>query len=286
MTVGLVAPALASPDQEYACEPMGDASPLVILVGTMPGRALVQRNPSGEGGSTRLETVMLFDQSPPVAVDQDPATYPKPYYQSRDDYDGAGVRFTLTDDDSGILSDGTMETSCRLTGKPLSHPDDILALRHAMTGQWSGELAYRDYQNDRWFSIPMKVETGGLKTARTFITLAEFDDGASGKVRTSSMAMLADKGETEYFTQYRPGRKPDSYANNLQVVSATDLTHWTIVATREGVDDNRPALIKETSVRDGDTLTTLKEVHFIDNPDADDWVVRNRITLTWLGASF
>ena len=50
------------------------------------------------------------------------------------------------------------------------------------------------------------------------------------------------------------------------------------IASAEGMDDDRPALIRETTTRDGDRLVTLKEVDFTDDA-ADEWLQRNRTVL-------
>jgi hypothetical protein len=65
----------------------------------------------------------------------------------------------------------------------------------------------------------------------------------------------------------------------LTLASATDAAHWTILAVEEGADDNRPARIRLTTTRDGASLTTLKEVDFLDDT-AEEWLTRNRTVLT------
>jgi len=57
-----------------------------------------------------------------------------------------------------------------------------------------------------------------------------------------------------------------------------DAAHWTIRAELDGMDDDRPARIRETTTRDGASLVTLKEVDFLDEP-GEQWFSRNRSVL-------
>ena len=50
----------------------------------------------------------------------------------------------------------------------------------------------------------------------------------------------------------------------------------------QGEDDNRPATLRLTTVRDGDRVETLKEVDFLDD-DKSEWLTRNRTRLTRTG---
>ena len=34
---------------------------------------------------------------------------------------------------------------------------DIAAARSSLVGRWQGSLEYRDYQEDKWFGLPVKV---------------------------------------------------------------------------------------------------------------------------------
>ncbi|MEM1131866.1 MAG: MliC family protein [Pseudomonadota bacterium] len=266
MSVSWAAPAQASYDDQFVCEVLGDVQPVIIISAEDSRKAKVQFTTSVDSGDGDTITTEMQQVISASGVR----------------YEGEDISFHAKGNE-GILTSGTLTTACRFAAEQ-SEPGDIGNIRAAMVGRWNGKLEYRDYQSDQWFPIPMQMTVEQLPDPMTFLALAAFDDGAGGFVRTSTMTMLANEGKTEYLTQFRAGRVPDVYANTLQVVTASDDTHWTIIATREGMDDDRPAMIKETSVRDGDTMTTLKEVHFIDNSDSDDWLVRNRITLIYSGA--
>ena len=97
-------------------------------------------------------------------------------------------------------------------------------------------------------------------------------------VHITSLAMLGRDGVTEHSTAFRAGRTPELGSDTLTLTAAADALHWTIEATRTGQDDNRPARIRETTIRDGTKLTTLKQVAFLDAP-SEQWFSRNRTVL-------
>lgn len=166
------------------------------------------------------------------------------------------------------------------TAQPVAAPaPGIAAVRRGQVGSWEGKLEYRDYQSDRWFPLPVKVaiEDGGDGT--TLIRKADFDDGpARGNVRIITTSMLSADGGTEYNATFRAGRPAELTACKLQLTGA-GVDRWTLIALRDGEDDDRRARIRETTVRAGQTLTTLKEVDFLDDA-GETWITRNRTTLT------
>lgn len=154
----------------------------------------------------------------------------------------------------------------------------------SQTGDWSGKLEYRDYQADSWFGLPMRVSIADGGDGVTQIRTADFDDGPRvGVVRITSVSMLGGEGgATEYSVGFRKGRTPEVSTARLTLTQWRDPAHWTILAEEEATDDDRPALIRSTTVRDGATLTTLKEVDFTDD-EGEEWLVRNRSTLEKVG---
>lgn len=107
-----------------------------------------------------------------------------------------------------------------------------------------------------------------------------FDDGPRvGNVFITSLSMLGPDDTSEYSTGFRAGRAPGLSTYSLALTAAADSGHWTILALREGLDDNRPARIRETTTRDGTSLITLKEVDFLDDA-GEEWFSRNRTVLT------
>jgi len=79
---------------------------------------------------------------------------------------------------------------------------------------------------------------------------------------------------------FRKGRKPELSTTTLTLAPSTrDATHWTLTETETATDDDRPATIRLTTVRDGEKVVTLKEVDFTDDT-GETWLQRNRTTLT------
>lgn len=155
--------------------------------------------------------------------------------------------------------------------------------RASTAGAWTGELQYLDYQSGDWQGIPVTVTVTLEGDSNTLSRRAAFDDGPRvGMVYITSLAMLGADGVTEYSTSFRAGRTPDVSTYTLALSTAADTEHWTMLATREGEDDNRPAMIRETSTRDGARFVTLKEVDFLDEP-GEQWFSRNRTVLERAG---
>ena len=159
---------------------------------------------------------------------------------------------------------------------------DIASLRLALAGTWEGELAYLDYQSGEWFGLPMDVTIEDAGDGVTIIRKSDYNDGpAVGNVRIVSTAMFDPENAAEYVGTFRAGRPAELATYTLSLESADAADSWTMIATTEGTDGGEPARIRETTVRDGDTVTTLKEVDPA-NDGAEEWITRNRTTLTRL----
>jgi hypothetical protein len=157
---------------------------------------------------------------------------------------------------------------------------DIAAARSSLVGRWQGKLEYRDYQADKWFGLPVKVEVRDGGDSVTLIRTADYDDGPkTGNVRITTVSMLAADGTHESSATFRKGKTVEVETSALQLTSARDAAHWTLVETVTATDDDRPATIRLTTTRDGDSLVTLKEVDFTDDAKTE-WLARNRTTLT------
>lgn len=172
--------------------------------------------------------------------------------------------------------------------KPAAAPPEapvvtLAQARASTAGAWQGELQYLDYQSGEWQGIPVTVTIMVAGDGNTVSRRAQFDDGPSvGMVYITSMSMLGPDGTTEYSTSFRSGRTPELSTYTLTLSAADAAEHWTMLAMRDGEDDDRPARIRETTTRDGVGLTTLKEVDFLDDTRAE-WLVRNRTVLERTG---
>lgn len=175
------------------------------------------------------------------------------------------------------------------TGLVAETPAITLAqARDSQVGRWEGKLEYRDYQADEWFGLPVKVEVRDGGDGVTQLRVADFDDGPqTGIVRITSVSMLLPKasdsdGLTEYTATFRKGRAAELGSAQLALTAGADAAHWVLVSTETARDDDRPARIRVTMTRDGDTLVALKEVDFSDDAQ-EAWLVRNRETLRRVG---
>lgn len=160
-----------------------------------------------------------------------------------------------------------------------SHPS-IAELRLALVGNWNGALEYLDYQSRQWFGLPLAVAVEDGGDGVTIIRKSDYDDGpAVGNVRIVGAAMYDPESGTEYIGTFRAGRPAELIAYSIRLEAVSDLENWTMIAETDGEDGGEPARIRETTVRAGDSLTTLKEVDPV-NDGADEWITRNRTTLT------
>lgn len=162
-----------------------------------------------------------------------------------------------------------------------SPPVDLAAARASMVGAWSGSLEYLDYTANKWFGIPVKVQIEDQGDGATIIRKADFDDGPTvGNVRITTVELLdAAKAKVSVGT-FRKGRAAEVSVYDARLDgTAKDAKHWTMIEEVKAEDDNRPAMLRLTTIRDGDTVTTLKQVDFLDDTKAE-WISRNRTKLT------
>lgn len=161
---------------------------------------------------------------------------------------------------------------------------DVVSARASMTGEWAGTLEYRDYTADRWFGIPVKTRVADQGDGATTIRASDFDDGPKvGNVRITSVELFDAATSSISVGTFRKGRAVEVMAYNVRLDPASrDATHWTMIEEAKGTDDERPATLRLTTVRDGDRIKTIKEVDFLDD-DQQVWLTRNRTRLTRSG---
>lgn len=147
-------------------------------------------------------------------------------------------------------------------------------LETGLAGNWTGSLGYRDYQSDKLFELALKTEIRTLPDGVTVLRISTFDDGPKTGFVTITTASLHDRAAgTVTSASLRKGRKVETDTETLTVAAYTDPAHWTIRAEQDGEDDDKPALLRITEVRDGDTLTATKEVQ--PKGSAKGWQFRN-----------
>lgn len=138
--------------------------------------------------------------------------------------------------------------------RPLVTRDRVYA---ALAGRWTGTLEYRDYQDPtRRVTLPTTLEVvrggDGLELRYTY------DDGPGKTVRSAERLVL-DVGVT---AMQWGGPAPDSLAHWTVLVLGDAPGPGTIrfVAQRDGLDDGRPARLRETFTIGRTDLHILKEV--------------------------
>ena len=158
---------------------------------------------------------------------------------------------------------------------------DIAAARAAMTGTWSGKLEYLDYGANKWFGIPVKTQIKVQRDGVTLIRKSDFDDGPKvGNVRITSVELLDPAAGTVTTAAFRKGRSVEIFTYAVRFDGApADATHWTMVEEALGKDDDRPAILRLTTTRDGDSIETVKQIDFQDD-DKAEWITRNRTRLS------
>lgn len=157
---------------------------------------------------------------------------------------------------------------------------DVSKARASLNGNWEGSLEYLDYTANKWFGIPVKTTIEDQGDGATTIRKSDFDDGPKvGIVRITSIELFDAAKGTVAIGTFRKGRTPniDTYTVRMEG-SAQDATHWTMVEEVLGQDNNRPALLRITTKRDGDSMEALKQVDFQDD-DKNEWLSRNRVRL-------
>jgi hypothetical protein len=158
---------------------------------------------------------------------------------------------------------------------------DVATARASLIGDWTGTLEYLDYTANEWFGIPVKTSIEDQGDGATTIRKSDFDDGPKvGIVRITSVELFDANAGTLSVGTFRKGRKAniDVFSVRMEGI-AQDATHWTMVEEVLGQDDNRPAILRTTTTRDGDSLESLKQVDFQDD-DKAEWLSRNRLRLT------
>ncbi len=172
-------------------------------------------------------------------------------------------------------------TACFLAGPALAQatpsPFDLQA---GLAGKWVGALGYRDYQSNKLFELAMKTDIQALPDKATVIRVTAFDDGPKAGLVYITAASLYDTAKSAVSTTtLRKGRTVETSTETVTTFAYADPTHWVVRYEEDGTDDDKPALLRTTETRDGDTVKTIKEVM----PKAEaakGWQFRNQTRLT------
>lgn len=152
-------------------------------------------------------------------------------------------------------------------------------LQAALAGHWTGALGYRDYQTDRLEELPVRTEIRAVGDGATVIRVSAFDDGPKAGTVTITTARLYAADGTVSEASLRKGRPVEVTTERVSVAAYADPTHWSVRYEQDGTDGDRPAKLRVTESRDGDTLLSVKEVLPASATDGV-WRFRNRTRLT------
>lgn len=153
-------------------------------------------------------------------------------------------------------------------------------LHAGLAGQWRGALGYRDYQSNKLFELPVTTEFRMIPDAATEVAVSAFDDGPkAGTVYITSLSLFDAKAGTVISTSFRKAGRPDIETGQVSVTAFGDATHWTLIYEATASDDNKPARIRVTETRDGETLLSVKEVA-PNAPEGAPFRFRNQTRLT------
>ena len=163
-------------------------------------------------------------------------------------------------------------------------PVDVAAARASIVGNWAGSLEYLDYGANKWFGIPVTTFVEDQGDGVTMIRKSDFDDGPKvGNVRITSVELFDPAVGTVTTATFRKARPLEVLTYNVRMQgTAPDVTHWTMVEEALGRDDDRPAILRLTTTRDGNAIETVKQVDFQDD-DKSEWLTRNRTRLKRVG---
>ena len=167
-----------------------------------------------------------------------------------------------------------------MAAAPPPVPTPVL-LDTALAGHWAGTLGYRDYQTNALVKLKIKTAVRAVADGVTTIRASEFDEG-SGRTPAfiTNIALYDAAAATVSSVSARKGQPIEVSTDQLRVAEFTDATHWTIVAERDGSDNDKPAKLRTTERRNGDRLTATEDVM---PAGTTAWAFRNVTELTRKG---
>jgi hypothetical protein len=147
-----------------------------------------------------------------------------------------------------------------------------------LAGEWEGALGYRDYQSNELFELEVVTTIALSEDGRTLIRTSRFDEGDAPDVFIVSMSSFDDTSGLYETAGFRAGRAMYVTRESVEAREVRNDTHWALVFTERGMDDDRAADIRITLTRTGDDTLAVKEVDYLDDP-AVAWEFRNQTRL-------
>jgi len=123
--------------------------------------------------------------------------------------------------------------------------------------KWTGKLTYLDYQSNKEVSIPAYITVEKTEDPDAFIFINEFPD--EPKANSSETIRIEDNGKV--FGNESVTEKISDEEGSLKIVTEG-----------EGMDDEKPALIRHTYFISKSKFTVQKDVNF---RDGNNFLKRN-----------
>ena len=161
---------------------------------------------------------------------------------------------------------------------PVTVVPSIAVLRGGLAGEWRGALGYRDYRSNELFELPVQTRIEAVPDGVTEIRRSVFDEGAR-RAPVWIVTVSQAEGDRVTSTSYRAGRAVETQIETATVSRYAGPTDWTIVYSQTGSDDDRPAEIRVTETRSGDSMLSVKEVRPAGDASAP-WRFRNQTRLS------
>lgn len=161
---------------------------------------------------------------------------------------------------------------------PATVAPTIAALRAGLAGAWRGALGYRDYRSDALVELPVQTRIDAVPDGITEVRFSVFDEGARrAAVRITTVSQV--EGNRVTSVSFRAGRPVETQIETAEVTRYAGPADWTIVYRQTGRDDDRPAEIRVTETRSGDSILSVKEVRPAGDAGAA-WRFRNQTRLS------
>ncbi|MEO1043026.1 MAG: hypothetical protein AAFX52_12120 [Pseudomonadota bacterium] len=142
-----------------------------------------------------------------------------------------------------------------------------------LDGSWSGYLEYCDYQSNGLEQISVAVENE--LHGRLLISKFNFTDPGVQVYRASVTSYDAESGKA--FEAYVRDGSAEHYESDYALEETVD--GWTMTQTRQGLDGDDVAMIRDVTSYDGEKLITERTVDVLGDGQ-EDFLFRNRLVVT------
>jgi hypothetical protein len=149
---------------------------------------------------------------------------------------------------------------------------DLAGVLADTTGVWEGELYYLDYQSGQRFGIPVRIDAETTPDGATLIRKLTFTD--PGNLVHAVNLVTIDRESGELVEAYFREGRGELMRYEITETDIDSAASWRVVYEHDGQDDDRPARIRHTLERSGQTMKSTKAVRFLDD-EGGVFFVRN-----------